>query len=328
MTDDTKRFRELAGNLEKYISQEKIKYDCVSEEEPPSNVEEYNTLSMLKEYFSAVNIYDDEADFNELLTDIEKSHTVNSSDFVYRGHGDASWRISSTYLRDWKMASSFSAYESGRLNALKKGVANSDKLASYTDNDQQLLCAAQHYGLHSPLIDVTYSPLIALYFATLDFEIFGKDINNGSELKDYIALFQLEITSEFRNYEETRSDSVSALNEAVLESGDPVAMNALNDTPGLLLDSVIDEMQKIAHPVIVAPSFLRAIENRRSDAQRGAFVYLGKYSDRPLEEAFKCANKKFPGGFVANGILINRKFIPQIKALLAKHNINHQTMYF
>jgi len=310
------------------ISQKKSRYDCVSEELPPSNLENYNTVHKMQEFISTIKFYDDEADFNDLITFIEKSHTENSTDFVYRGHGDASWRISSTYWRDWNKSSSFAEYESSRFEELKHNLDNCNELKLYADNDQQLLCAAQHYGFHSSLIDVTYSPLIALFFVTSDFEKSGCNINEASKLKDYIALFQLKITSEFCNYEETRSASVSNLNEAVLSSADSTAINSLNDSPGLLQDSVISELQQIAHPVIVSPSFLRVIENKRSDAQRGAFVYLGKYSDRPLEEAFERANKKFPGEFVANCFLINRKYIPQIKDLLAKHNINHQTMYF
>lgn len=317
----------MIGQFMSALSQEKSRYDFVSEEEPPSNIEEYSTLTMLKEYFSAVHIYDGEEEFNELISVVEKSHTENSTNFAYRGHGDASWRVSSTYWRDWNKSSSFAEYESSRFEELKHNLDNCNELKLYADNDQQLLCAAQHYGFHSSLIDVTYSPLIALFFATSDFEKSGGDINEASKLKDYIALIQLKITSEFCNYEETRSASVSNLNEVVLSSADSTAINSLNDSPGLLQDSVISELQQIAHPVIVAPSFLRVIENKRSDAQRGAFVYLGKYSDRPLEEAFMCANTKYPGKFVTNCILINRKFIPKIKELLEKHNINHQTMY-
>ncbi len=91
------------------------------------------------------------------------------SSFVYRGLPDARWDLRPSLSRPER---DYTKVETHLLRAFKK-YAKRDAVAE--DTIWNLLAVAQHHGLPTRLLDWTYSPLVALHFATDNVSKFGQD---------------------------------------------------------------------------------------------------------------------------------------------------------
>jgi len=91
------------------------------------------------------------------------------SDFVYKGMCDARWTLRTTLMR---LGGNFHEVETHLLRNFKKYATQS---AVPTNSEWNWLAVAQHHGLPTRLLDWTYSPYVALHFATDDVEIFDSD---------------------------------------------------------------------------------------------------------------------------------------------------------
>lgn len=91
------------------------------------------------------------------------------SSFAYRGMVDASWSMPTSLIR---LGGAFRELEKHMLRNFRK-YAHRDVVER--DSFWHWLAVAQHHGLPTRLLDWTYSPLIALHFATDDLSRMSRD---------------------------------------------------------------------------------------------------------------------------------------------------------
>lgn len=97
-----------------------------------------------------------------------KDGAFEKGKFLFRGQGDAQWALTSSFDRyyndmDWGKKRDV---ETALLNKFRENCIRTfpdEKIETYTDS--QLRNLAQHYGLPTRLLDWTYSPYNAAYFA-------------------------------------------------------------------------------------------------------------------------------------------------------------------
>lgn len=91
------------------------------------------------------------------------------SQYVFRGLSDADFRLQTALQR---LGGDYPAFEYHLLRNFKKyahqGIVEAD-------TDWHWLSVAQHHGLPTRLLDWTYSPLIAMHFATANLEDYDRD---------------------------------------------------------------------------------------------------------------------------------------------------------
>ncbi len=91
------------------------------------------------------------------------------TDFAFRGVSDKSYQLKNRFLRNCGENSNL---EYHLLRNFKKyAKLKGQSLAS----DWDLVTIGQHYGLPTRLMDWTYSPFVAVHFATSNLEKFGQD---------------------------------------------------------------------------------------------------------------------------------------------------------
>ncbi len=91
------------------------------------------------------------------------------SPYVYRGLGDVKFTLETSLMR---LGGDFSTLESHLLRNFRK-YAHKNAVAG--DSVWNWLAVAQHHGLPTRLVDWTYSPYVALHFATSDLNLINRD---------------------------------------------------------------------------------------------------------------------------------------------------------
>jgi FRG domain len=112
--------------------------------------------------------------FNELLDQLHADAWKQSfgrfrSNFAFRGMEDASDDLSTTLFR---LGGAYINHEGHLLRNFRK-YAHRDAVQG--DSTWNWLALAQHHGLPTRLLDWTFSPLVAMHFATQDLENFECD---------------------------------------------------------------------------------------------------------------------------------------------------------
>ena len=101
--------------------------------------------------------------YNELK---EVYNSLNDN-YIYRGQADSEWQINSTLYRS-NFISDKKDGENRILNAFDKSIHLYEQTRKIPTDKIEKLAYLQHHGAPTRLIDFTYSPYIATYFALKD----------------------------------------------------------------------------------------------------------------------------------------------------------------
>ncbi len=91
------------------------------------------------------------------------------SNFAFRGMQNASFDLTTSLAR---LGGDYPSHEDDLLRNFRKYAYHE---AAMGDSVWNWLALAQHHGLPTRLLDWTYSPYVALHFATADIELFDQD---------------------------------------------------------------------------------------------------------------------------------------------------------
>lgn len=92
------------------------------------------------------------------------------SDYAFRGLSESAYRLENSFLRN---CGNRPDLEYHMLRNFRKYARTND--SHYTQTQLLSLVLAQHHGLSTRLLDWTYSPFIAMHFATANTEKFNTD---------------------------------------------------------------------------------------------------------------------------------------------------------
>lgn len=130
--------------------------------------------------------------------------------YVFRGHGDQDWKLESTLTRLVSRVSkdiSSNFIEKEQLKNFQMSIRSlRGKNPSPLDGNE-LWSLGQHYGLCTPLLDWTYSPYIAAYFA------FENADCCASDKRSIFALNKIELLSDRKFIENNGLDFIEPIQD-------------------------------------------------------------------------------------------------------------------
>lgn len=271
------------------------------------NMEDYGTIVKIETEDALQQWIQDSIDLY-----LQKQNGTIEYPVLFRGHRDSSWLMKTTLLREAEGKNAcFHELEKAHLQYVKTLLSKYENI----HNEEQVIVYAQHYGIKSSLLDFSFNPLVALYFATEGNEPVYRD----SELQYYFSVIEVQTSKEFDNWEKILSLSCPKVTYA-----DP----SIDYSSLKIQESVVSQLTKINQPVWIAEESCRNISNSRMDAQRGALVYLCKHGNYSFEEVTKgLENRKAsPIRIQLKYVLISRALYNKVKYILEDHRITASSL--
>ena len=134
-------------------------------------------------------------DFTNLLeSDFFNRHGVQ---LVFRGHRRHDWGLMPTLGRVTTNGIITEVLADGQLDRFKRAVRGRLNDTALVNEDDELSSVGQHHGLMTPLLDWTYSPYVALFFA------FHKEDDRDEKDNPYRAVYVLNKSFLVNNETET-----------------------------------------------------------------------------------------------------------------------------
>lgn len=184
-------------------------------------------------------------DFNNLL----ESTFFNRPgvQLVFRGHRRYDWSLMPTLGRLTTNGIVTSELAQAQLERFRFAVRGRLKSPDLVAEDDELWAVGQHYGLMTPLLDWTYSPYVALFFA------FHKDDSKEEAANPYRAVYVLNKSFLADNEEETgirvweprKDDHGRLVNQAGLFTFSPTDATIENKLATVLADDELFEDEEL-----------------------------------------------------------------------------------
>jgi hypothetical protein len=230
---------------------------------------------------------------------------------LYRGHPRSEFKLLPSILRDPK-------FQEAEHAILRELVASHPaEFASDTTTLEQLV-RVQHYSLPTRLLDATWNPLVALYFAVKEDSGITGEVVVFRIKKDQVKFFDSDTVSCVANLAHLKTTEKQAIDFTL--SGDP-----FNQQPQIdrLLQFI--RVEKPHFRAAISPDHLRTVlcvkpkqSNQRILAQAGAFLLFGLASDLDTHPI---------PGITIERIRVNANRKERIVKELDRMSVNESTMF-
>jgi hypothetical protein len=166
---------------------------------------------------------------------------------VFRGHRRFDWSLMPTLGRLTTNGIVTRELAEAQLERFKLAVRGRLNDAAMVDDDDELWSVGQHHGLMTPLLDWTYSPYVALFFA------FHKGDSKEEAANPYRAVYVLnksfltehEDETGIRLWEPRRDDHGRLVNQAGLFTFSPIDATVENKLANVLADDQLFEDEEL-----------------------------------------------------------------------------------
>jgi len=182
-------------------------------------------------------------EFTELL----ESDFFNrpKTQLVFRGHRRFDWGLAPTLARIPESGIIDKELATSQLDHFKKAVRGrlTDNALVQDEEEDELWAVGQHHGLMTPLLDWTYSPYVALFFA------FSKEDSEEEKENPYRSVYVLnktfvsddELCPEIRMFEPRKDDHGRLVNQAGLFTFSPYDSTIENKLTDTLADEEFED---------------------------------------------------------------------------------------